>query len=504
METSELKQFVKKEFLNIPLSDLVSKSPEVLIGVTAEQAKVLKELKISNLYDLGLSDIFQNARYISSINNKNLKPKEGQLPDEMIAAKALSESLNRLRFLEPGLLTGVGDKSGKLLREAFNFKEIQDLAKWAPFIAARLIVNDHLGVVSPSAAIAGSGSKENNTVPVNPQIITVKDDPEAPKELVPTMGEYPVEVVYYDTVVMIDAPKRKDQKLISGRVTLNYDDRTMGYDTPGFGALLTYEQSWFAEGITLGSLIKSIALAPGESTKIAIIDWQRTTAGTTSEDVAQSEKLSNAETQNRAISEIANATAAEMQSGSSQTGSVSSSTNVGVAAGGILPAGILAGGSASESINATQATSVSSSAGQRDVSSGMQQNIDNATQQNSFSSRNKRASVVSELSQKESETITTRTITNYNHMHALTIQYWQVVQAYTTKVKLDRYKRCIFIPMEIIDFDDERLINKFKSILISAAKNQRIKKLLSGANRLTRVTQIAENGSVIFYNNLNE
>lgn len=46
-----------------------------------------------------------------------------------------------------------------------------------------------------------------------------------------------------------------------------------GFKKVAFGALLTYSQSWFSQGVTLGQLLHSVALAPGESTRIAVVDW---------------------------------------------------------------------------------------------------------------------------------------------------------------------------------------------------------------------------------------
>lgn len=493
MDKKELQKLVKKEFLSIPLGDLLEKSPSVLADVSEKQANTLKHLKINNLYDLGLSDIFQNARYITSINNKDLKAKAGLLPDDMVDEKNLLGTLTELKFREPAILTGIGNAIAGLLKSDFGFKKIEDLAKWQPYYAARIIVNEHLGI--NTASTSSTTKNEPATVPAQPAIITSKAapaDPEAPQELVPKMGEYPVEVVYYDTVVMTDAPKRRAVlQPLSGRVSLNYDDRSMGYDEPGFGAILTFKQSWFAQGITLGSLIKSIALAPGESTKIAVIDWQRKTTGTTAEIVTQKEELENSQTQKRAIAEVAGATASEIQAGTSMTGSISTSSNIAIAGGGMVGP-VLTGGTVSGSLNTTAASSVSATAGQRDISSSMQQNINNSTQQNSFSSRNKRSSIVSEVSQSESETITTRCITNYNHMHALTIQYWQVVQSFTTELQIDRYKRCIFVPMDIINFNDERVINKFKSVLYSTARSQYIKDLIFTTNSFVNVEQVSK------------
>jgi hypothetical protein len=57
----------------------------------------------------------------------------------------------------------------------------------------------------------------------------------------------------------------------------------------------------------------------------------------------------------------------------------------------------------------------------------MSQNIADSTHQAANAARNRRASVVREVSEAESERISTRTLTNYNHMHALSVQYYEVV-----------------------------------------------------------------------------
>ena len=71
------------------------------------------------------------------------------------------------------------------------------------------------------------------------------------------------------------------------------------------------------------------------------------------------------------------------------------------------------------------------------------------------------------MSQKESEAISTRTLTNYNHMHALTVEYYEVVQLYRTVVELSKAERCLFVPMKIVDFSDVRVINRYKQVIAS-------------------------------------
>ena len=337
----------------------------------------------------------------------------------------------------------------------------------APYLAAKAIVNNYYQLGFPN-----------------------EKDPESPQDLVPKTGEYPVEIVNYSSVVLTKSPRVDQGKYQAlekyGKIKFDMDNNSAGFTEPGFGAILNFSQSWYVEGITNGSLLKCLPLAPGESTKIAVIDWQRSTSSSTGEEISQTESLSNTLSQKRAMEEIASATAKEMQSGSSDMDSHSDTDTESM---GRWDFELTMGGGG-EKANAdvdTRSHAFTTSEGTKDVSSQMQQKIDSSTQQKSFSSRNKRASIVTELMDTESESISTRTITNYNHMHALTIEYWQVVQIYRTEVKLQNYRRCLFLPIEIFDFKDERLIERFKGILINAALNQYTRELLFATNSKVNV-----------------
>jgi hypothetical protein len=69
-----------------------------------------------------------------------------------------------------------------------------------------------------------------------------------------------------------------------------------GFKRLATGALLTFSQSWFAQGLTLGQLLHSTSLAPGESTRIAMIDWSRRSSASATEAITEAEQLSNTQT----------------------------------------------------------------------------------------------------------------------------------------------------------------------------------------------------------------
>lgn len=55
--------------------------------------------------------------------------------------------------------------------------------------------------------------------------------------------------------------------------------------------------------------------------------------------------------------------------------------------------------------------------------------------------------MVKQVSQTEHESISTRILANYNYMHALTIQYYEVLQIYKTKASLAKVEKVVFIPV---------------------------------------------------------
>ena len=106
-----------------------------------------------------------------------------------------------------------------------------------------------------------------------------------------------------------------------------------GFNPLGLGMLLTLNQSWFMQGVTLGLLLHSMALAAGESTRIAVIDWSRKSSAGQTEALGETEDLSQDTSRNRSISEVTEAVAREAQSGFSHTESKSTTKQAGVSAG---------------------------------------------------------------------------------------------------------------------------------------------------------------------------
>ncbi|MEU9048739.1 MULTISPECIES: hypothetical protein, partial [unclassified Kitasatospora] len=291
-------------------------------------------------------------------------------------------------------------------------------------------------------------------------------DGATPKDLLPTTGNYPTEIVRYQSVVLTDIPNAKPARKLTGAIDLGEENLPF-YDKPAEGMVVTTEQSWSAQGVTLGRLLHSLALAPGESTKVAVVDWQNTTKATGTEKTTEADTLSSTTDQNRSISEVANAIAREEQYGDSSAAQRSKSSSGGGSIGfaGLL-GGIGANWSASE--NSAFSTAVSRSTGVKTVADEASQRISARTQQLATAARSRNMTVVRETSQSEKDQVMTRVVTNYNHMHAMSVQYYEVVQVYSVTTRPTKLERCLFIPLQELTFTYSSL-QRYKEVLASVA-----------------------------------
>lgn len=455
---------IRTEFRDAELSEILHKPPRVLLGVTQDAEKALADLEIDTVFDLATSAVFGAAvtlmgggEELRSALARHGEPTSDIVRESVTAGQPLAE----LQFLPITALQGVPVSKAKAIAAALDAATVRDFALYPPYRVAVDVLR-HLYFPESDPLF----------------------DPERPADLVPSTGEYPTERVQYQTVLMDAA-----EDAVANLVDVASDDFApidltalaggdAGFTKVAFGALLTYTQSWFSQGVTLGQLLHSVALAPGESTRIAVVDWTRRSRAGETEVISEEDELANETAHNRAISEVTNAVATEAQSGFSHSSTTNTSTEVGVSHAVDVSAplgGALGGVNVSEGQTFSNATSsgtadsYSSSFGQRSVGTTMGQNITDRTHQNAHSSRTRRASVVKEVSQSEHENVSTRVIANYNHMHALTVQYYEVVQVHRVDLTLAKADRVVFIPVKLLDFADERLIRRFREVLARAA-----------------------------------
>jgi hypothetical protein len=470
-------ELLQTDFQSLPLVEVLQKSPNALLGVSDAAATALDAIGAKTIFDLALSRVFDAATQLTDAaeNASNALNRFGAPATDMLSAPLPPDTrVPDVRFMPPQILAGIPDANA--FGTALGVKTVRDVAFYPPYLAAQQILSKAFFPERDGAF-----------------------DPESPADLVPKSGQFPTERAQY-TVLLLDEIHRSDDA--APLVDLTSSDfrpvdlspvtaADFGFRTIGTGALLTFNQSWFMQGVTLGHLLHSVALAAGESTRIAVVDWSRKSRAGQTEEIAETEDLLDDTSHNRSISEVTQAVATEAQSGFSHTQTESFTQQAGFSTGSGM-AGMIegfgsafgSGGSASEGGSSGSADSYASTSGQRNVAASMLQQIGDRTHQHAHAARSRRASVVREVSQSEHEEISTRVVTNYNHMHALTVQYYEVLQLYRTETSVVRADRVVFIPFRLVDFNKDDLLLRFRRALIGAALNSSIVDALTNYDTL--------------------
>lgn len=438
-----------------------------LLGVSDAAAAALSTLQIGSVFDLATSRVFAAAADLVAVSGNDAARLENRLnavPSDTVDAPA-DVAVAELAQQPISILRRIGAASAPAISAALDVVTVRDLALWPPYRGAKDLLAE---AFFPEQQLGY--------------------DHDAPADLLPRSGNYPTERVFYRRL-LIEAVPPDGQPTAIENLSEAIDIapglvEPRGFETFATGALLSFSQSWFSQGLTLGQLLHSTSLAPGESTRLAVVDWNRRQRSATSETVSESEQLASTTNHNRALSEVTSAVATEMQSGTS-TSTTESSTRSGGSGFGFEAGPLAFGGSSGGSRTSTEVMTASSSFGMRNVSADYAQDINDSTQQNATSARDRRASTVRELSQEEHQQISTRVITNYNHMHALSVQYYEVVQAFKVVTQLERAERCLFVPVKLFDFTKPATIERWRGALARAA-------LTSAAGRM-----LAEFGAVL-------
>jgi hypothetical protein len=457
-------EFFRSAYIHLEPNEILRASTAALLGVSQAAEQALSAIGINTIFDLGAAWVFTNARSASEAGKMGgLTARLGIAPSDLLKSHASWSALEEIGNLDLKYLRGIDDIQADQLKLALHITTIRDFGFYPPHLIARGIV----------------GKANGSTID--------QFEAQETEELRPRFGEYPTERVYYSTLVMLQMQQSGERQNLDGPVSLKsaVANKT-GFNKIAVGAQLTFSQSWYAQGITLGHMLHSLALAPGEATRIAVVDWSRRTRASSTESISESEQLDSATSHARAISEVQEAVAGEFQQGgsTSQSSSNSSSSSFSAAGGtGLFSAFVdinISGGGQSANTRA-QASSNGWSLGTRSVNSQMAQDVNDRTEQHSTSVRNRRATAVREVSQSEHEKVSTRIVANYNHMHALTIQYYEVVQIYRVAAQLHRADRCLFIPLELFTFEGSDaldIVGRFRGALINVALTKRIRSLL--------------------------
>ena len=439
---------------------------------TVEEISALNALDIYSLRDLAE---FTPCRYaeilVGGLNNGNIS---ALVLDEYLTEDISEDEYATVDEKDISSILGVSDEMISTFNDHFDISTIGELATFDAFLEAKKLIAYEVGKI-------------------------FYEKPSAPEELMPSMigsthaqfrfSNYIKEAEHLFKATSLEFYSDQDEpNPESDMIEAFYRARFKFH----LGYLCSIKQKWINAGSHLGEIVHSLALAPGESRNIAFIEWYSRQRSSRVEDTEVSEELTSEFFQNRALNEVVTTTAQEHLVGMTEIDATTKTSGFGITGGygkthssgasasadlsSIVgfPLGVSGavndssagsiGSSYVMSKGTTQGVLQSETSGERTVTGNVIQNIADSTIQNSSNIRSLMSTVVVEDEQSGGQSAQTRNITNYNHSHALTIQYYEVLQKYITQTHADDLIPVLYLPFKPIDFSID-LITKYWVIL---------------------------------------
>jgi hypothetical protein len=431
----------------------------------------LRKLGISNLGDLLAYQPFRQARFVRAAKDR-LLTKDVIAPylDDTVQPQDLTTILNS----PPDALKGVDGAAAVTLLK-LGISTIEGLARYAPFNEAEEIVT---------------------------RAVSDNSDPFAPPCVLPTCRKFTRSSKSY--VSFFKQEEIRDLSVL----TLRQSRYSLISDLFHFsgnqshvihlGYSVSYLQEWIYGGVHLGEPQGSVNLFMGQDTQVSVLDWRRAITALRTEDTKVSERLTSTLFHQRAVDEVARATAEEHQHGGTSAFGANAATAgsfvaagalVGGVGGGIsgalvglsvdaLTGGATAGlGTLSGAVVGTAVGSVAGAAagslivagattlgfvetdaeGDREIFARSAQNIQQRTIQNSSSLRSFWSNIISQSVQEDQQRIRTDRVTNHNRIHALNAIFFEVLNEYRVNITANDFSAILFLPFKPIQFTEEIL-----------------------------------------------
>lgn len=249
---------------------------------------------------------------------------------------------------------------------------------------------------------------------------------------------------------------------------IDWDDKPTVYEatTIAYGHLLHFKQQWIADGYSLGDLIYSLPLAPGQKKQIVTYDWEHRLRATDTQSLTATDAIESVLSRDRDIQEIATGAITERMHGSSSSTVKSVAGGIGGAIGPIVFGA--AGGISKASSQASQQS-------MRNIAASNSQQLSDRIKQSASSVRSQRSTVIQTVTQGETSSVTTESVANYNHCHAITIQYFEVLRHFKIQQKLADAQECLFVPLPITIFTLDKAL-RWKEILSDVLIDRSLRK----------------------------
>ncbi|KFE68714.1 hypothetical protein DB31_7951 [Hyalangium minutum] len=296
---------------------------------------------------------------------------------------------------------------------------------------------------------------------------------------------------------------------------IRWDDEATEFElyqavTLAHGHVLHFKQTFKADGYSMGDLLYSLPLAPGQKKQLVIYDWNRVDEASRAESTDVSEQLSHSLSRDRDIDEILTGTLSESMKGGSKAKTKGWSAGLGLAGSGSkdnMSLGIATG----FNLSGGSGTSSAWQDNTRDMTSSLHNRLRDSTMQATSSVRSQRSTVVTSARQGETFSVQTEVVANHNHCHALTIQYFEILRHFVVQQELVDVQECLFVPLTMSRFTDGKVL-RWRECLSEhllygpdTAKGQELRKGFDAVERISRNYQGVDfpqrreaNGTVTF------
>jgi hypothetical protein len=281
----------------------------------------------------------------------------------------------------------------------------------------------------------------------------------------------------------LSAPGRESGPIGQALTAVNVDplgSLAQGLRTSiAWGQVFEFRQRWIPLSHSLGQISYSLSLAPCESVNLAVVDWSRGDMATRTDQVKVTENLLHNQYRDRTIDETVKAGLDESQGGFSVLGGLAA------AATGLTTGGIAWGAAAA------MGASVAHSSGDRNTEAHSTQELHDHVKQATVVTRSLNSTVIAQGTQQEQNALETRTITNHNHCHALTVQYYEVLRNFRLVTAFEGKRPVVLIPFALVTFTWTEAL-RFRELLESVLLNPALAPCFDAMERLKLCPDVYE------------
>ncbi len=233
--------------------------------------------------------------------------------------------------------------------------------------------------------------------------------------------------------------------------------------TLGLGYVTKMRLVMVNQGLSLGKLVYSLPLAPGEEQQVAVFEQDERLSVRDRESLTLDERQKFEESKDTSLDATVSTAFDEMIHGDSKfetetdTTSKGRSGGFGLGVGGRIGKvfGSITGGFSGNFGNTSSDSSGSSNSNQntsRDFLSETHENFSSAIERSASLKRRATRTGVRLANASDRQSATTKFIANRNHCHALTMQWFQVLRDYSIDTRVEGVQLVCFVPMQLIHF----------------------------------------------------